>query len=269
MASTAEAHEPAPAHDELPDPDTARAPHTSLRWRELRSVADYLVARNSRHLISRWPRGDGHTVLVIPGFMAGPRSTQFLRTFLGQLGYDPRDWGLGFNCGFAPGMRQQLCRRVRELRADAGGARVSIIGWSAGGIYARELARWCPDDVRSVITLGAPFRGNHRASHAWRLWSLLNRGPEAAELVSPLARGDREQPLSVPTTCLYSKSDGVVAWQCCTSLPAASTDNVEVHSTHFGFGHTLDALYVIADRLSQPENCWRPYELTSPPPPPQ
>lgn len=262
MRCTAEAHRLTPRPEEVPDAANARAPRTSLRWRELHTVADYLAARRSRDVINRWPRGDGHSVLVIPGFMAGPRSTRFLRDVLEQLGYQPRDWGLGFNRGFRPNMQEQLSQRLKRVRADGGGARVSVIGWSAGGIYARELARWCPEDVRSVITLGAPFRGNHRASHAWRLWSLLNRGPEAAALVSPLARGDREQPLPVPTTCLYSKSDGVVAWECCTSVPSPGTDNVEVHSTHLGFGCTLDALYVIAERLAQPETVGR--ETNSP-----
>jgi hypothetical protein len=115
---------------------------------------------------------------------------------------------------------------------------VSIIGWSAGGIYAREIARVVPQHVRMVITLGSPFRGSHRASHAWRAYALLK------------------------TTCIFSKKDGVVASECCTSLPAPLTENVEVNSTHFGFRHNLETLGVIADRLAQPENRWRPYQPT-------
>jgi pimeloyl-ACP methyl ester carboxylesterase len=244
--------------DDIPDAATAASPRAQLRLREWGTVAEYLIARQSGDLIDRWPRGDDHPVLVIPGFLAGPQSTRFLRHVLRRVGYHPHDWGLGTNLGYRPAMKEQLPARLRQLRERHGGARVSIIGWSAGGIYARELARALPSDVRFVITLGSPFRGNHRASSAWRLWSVLNRGSDATDAVSEAARIRREQPLSVPTTCIYSKSDGVVAWQCCTSLPAPHTENVEVHSTHLGYGHNLDTLYVIADRLAQPEDGWRP-----------
>jgi pimeloyl-ACP methyl ester carboxylesterase len=151
-----------------------------------------------------------------------------------------------------------LPARLRDVRERNGGRKVSLIGWSAGGIYARELARARRDDVRSVITLASPFRGDLRASHAWRLWRVFNRGTNA-EVISKAARIARERPLLVPTTCIYSKSYGVVAWQCCTSRPAPQTENVEVHSSHFGYGHNLETLHVIADRLAQPEGHWRPY----------
>ena len=134
-----------------------------------------------------------------------------------------------------------------------------MIGWSAGGIYARELARGRPSDVRMVITLGSPIRGNHEATHAWRMWRLLNPKSQARQVVSEAARIAREQPLAVPTTCIYSKSDGIVAWQCCLSRPAAETENVKVHSSHLGYGHNVETLRVIADRLAQPEGQWRPY----------
>jgi pimeloyl-ACP methyl ester carboxylesterase len=248
----------APDGDEIPDAAAAMAPGHFLRLGEWRTVGEYVAARLSNNAISRWPRGDGHPVLVIPGFLAGGLSTQLLRDVLRQWGYRAYDWGMGTNLGYRLRMTDHLPARVRQLRARNGGQRVSIIGWSAGGIYARELARACPDDVRCVITLGAPFRGNHQASHAWQLWNLLNRTRDATRQVSEAARIAREQPLAAPTTCIYSKSDGIVAWQCCTSLPAPLTENIEVHSSHLGYGHNLETLYVIADRLAQPEGRWRP-----------
>jgi pimeloyl-ACP methyl ester carboxylesterase len=242
-----------------PDAADAVPPGVRLRILEWRSLMEYAVARASGQRIAGWPHGDGHRVLVIPGFLAGAPSTSFLRDVLHRLGYRPHDWGLGYNLGYRAGMNEQLPARLHQLRERGGGRRVSIIGWSAGGIYARELARAYPDEVRCVITLGSPIRGNHQASTAWRLWRLLNPGADSTKVVSEAARIARERPLSTPTTCIYSKTDGVVAWQCATSLPAEHTENVEVHSSHLGYGHNLETLHVIADRLAQQEGHWSPY----------
>jgi hypothetical protein len=246
--------------DQLPDAVNAAAPGHLLRVLEWRTGLEYLAALAAARRIADWPRGDGHPVLVIPGFLAGPFSTQLLRDVLRRLGYRVYDWGLGYNMGYRASMQETLPARLRHIRERADGRKVSIIGWSAGGIYARELARALPDDVRSVITLGSPFRGNHQASNAWNVWWLFNRGSEATEAVSEQAQLRRAQPLTVPTTCIYSKSDGIVAWQCCTSLPAPETENVEVRSSHLGYGHNVETLSVIADRLAQPEDSWRPFQ---------
>ncbi len=244
--------------DQLPDAANAAAPGHLLRSLEWRTGLEYLAALSAARRDADWPRGDGHPVLVIPGFLAGAFSTQLLRNVLRRLDYRVYDWGLGYNLGYRASMKEALPTRLRHIRERSDGRNVSIIGWSAGGIYARELARAFPDDVRSVITLGSPFRGNHRASTAWRVWRLVNRGADATESLSEAALMHRAQPLSVPTTCIYSKSDGIVAWECCTSLPAPTTENIEVRSSHLGYGHNVETLSVIADRLAQPEGCWRP-----------
>jgi thioesterase domain-containing protein len=245
--------------NQLPDAEAALPPDYWLLAGEWRTVGEYVAARRSVSRMAHWPRGDGHPVLVLPGFLAGAASTQFLRQVLRRLGYRAYDWRLGTNLGVRPGMINQLPARLDDIRARNDGRKVSVIGWSAGGIFARELARAQPDDVRLVITLGSPIRGNHQATHAWRMWRLLNRKSQARQVVSEAARIAREAPLHVPTTCIYSKSDGIVAWQCCLSLPAPETENVEVHSTHLGYGHSVETLRVISDRLAQPEGQWRPY----------
>ena len=247
-------------HEEAPDADSARKPHLRLQWRECLTMLEYAATRISGDLMDHWPRGDGHPVLVLPGFLSGPSSTRLLRDSLDRLGYQPSDWGLGWNFGYRPNMLQDLGARVREIQQRSDGQKVSLIGWSAGGIYAREVARALPERVRSVISLGSPFRGNHRATHAAGMWALLNRHPDATELMSEAARIGRAEPLAVPTTCVYSKNDGIVAWECCTSIPAPRTENIEVRSTHLGYGHNLETLYVIADRLAQREERWRPYQ---------
>jgi pimeloyl-ACP methyl ester carboxylesterase len=248
---------------ELPDADAAVPPGYWLLAREWRTAAEYVGARRGLRSISSWPQGDGHPVLVLPGFLAGAPSTQFLRQVLRRLGYRAYDWRLGYNLGVRPSMIQQLPARLNDVRSRNDGRKVSVIGWSAGGIFARELARHHADGIRMVITLGSPIRGNQQATHASRMWRLLNRNSQARDVVSEAARIAREEPLQVPTTCVYSKSDGIVAWQCCLSRPAAETENVEVHSSHLGYGHNLEALRVMADRLAQPEGQWRPYRTAA------
>jgi dienelactone hydrolase len=244
--------------DPVPDAEAALPPPWRLRRDEWsRAMVEYAAALLSGDLVDRWPRGDGHPVLVIPGFLAGEASTDYLRRLLTRLGYTAYDWGMARNTGFRPEMDERFDRLVEEI-SDRHGRSLTLIGWSAGGIYAREIARRAPHRVRMVVTLGSPFRGNHKASHAWWLWSLLNRGPDAVEAVSKANREARAEPIVVPTTCIYSRTDGIVAWECCTSLPAATTENVEVSSSHLGFGHNLETLYVIADRLAQPEGTWAP-----------
>lgn len=261
MASIPDIPEPvAEQSAALPDAVDAAAPGHLLRALEWRMSLEYLAALSATQRNTDWPRGDGHPVLVIPGFLAGPFSTQLLRNMLRHLDYRVFDWGLGYNMGYRASMKETLPARLRHIRERSDGRKVSMIGWSAGGIYARELARAFPDDVRTVITLGSPFRGNHRASTAWKVWRLVNRGADATEAVSESALMRRAQPLSVPTTCIYSKSDGIVAWQCCTSLPAPETENVEVRSSHLGYGHNVETLSVIADRLAQPEGGWRAFQ---------
>ena len=241
----------------LPDADHARAPRARLMVRESLAGLELAHATASRRRLARLPSGDGHPVLVLPGFLAGASSTHFLRQFLRSKGYWVYDWGQGRNFGVREGLRGRLDARLREIY-DKHDERVSTIGWSAGGIYAREIARSHPTQVRSVITLGTPMRGNLRATSAWPVYTMLARGRHAVDL-TPHLLNTRAAPLAVPTTCIYSKNDGVVAWELCTSLLSPTTENLEVSSTHLGFGHHLPTLEIIADRLSQSADAWQPY----------
>ena len=153
--------------DRLPDADHARPPATRLRLAEWpRASREYSSALLSGGLVDRWPHGDGHPVLVLPGFLAGASSTRYLRRVLQRLGYAAYDWELGRNYGVRQGMDEAFDRTVRRL-TDEHGRRVSLVGWSAGGIYAREIARrlpeprgWSSPSARpSGATTGRPTRG--------------------------------------------------------------------------------------------------------------
>ncbi|HEU5455069.1 MAG TPA: hypothetical protein VFU85_05230, partial [Nocardioides sp.] len=100
-------------------------------------------------------------------------------------------------------------------------------------------------------------------TRAWTMYRIMNRR-HLARMFTDEALAQRASPLSVPTTCVYSRTDGIVAWECCMSEPAPQTENVEVHATHFGYGHEYETLRVIADRLAQPEGRWMPYAGSAP-----
>jgi pimeloyl-ACP methyl ester carboxylesterase len=222
-----------------------------------RALLEWSTLLPALPLLRRAPRGDGHPVLVLPGFGAGDVSTRVLRRYLRSLGYSAHPWKLGRNLGPRGRLPQQLLDRMRELDARHG-RKLSVVGWSLGGIYARELARAAPERVRQVISLGSPFRGRARSSNVARVYRGItgrDPGPDEA-VVSERLR----QPPPVPSTAIYSKTDGVVAWEACVEEEADRTDNIEVFGSHFGLGVNPLVLYAIADRLSQPEDRWEPFD---------
>jgi pimeloyl-ACP methyl ester carboxylesterase len=201
------------------------------------------------------PSGDGHPIMVLPGLAASDLSTAPMRAFLRDRGYAAHGWELGRNLGLKPGLHGSTFDRLRDLRRRYG-RKVSLIGWSLGGIFARELAKQAPDDVRQVITLASPFKGSPRATHAWWVYELL----AGHSIEEASAEAELHEPPPVPTTAIFSRSDGIVAWQCCVEDQRTYTESVEVRASHCGLGHNPAALYVIADRLAQEEGDWAPFD---------
>lgn len=208
------------------------------------------------------PRGDGHSVLVLPGFTASDRSTAPLRTLLTARGYRAAPWQLGGNIGPSPRILDGMSSRLRELHA-ASGRKVTLVGWSLGGVLARDLARRFPERVRLVISLGSPFlldahRGQHARTYPGRLYDTL-RPLHDAGFVDTRPAGVRQPPLPVPTTAIYTRTDGVVPWRACLEPNGPTSESVEVSGSHCGLGHNPAAVAVILDRLALPEGSWRPY----------
>jgi pimeloyl-ACP methyl ester carboxylesterase len=202
-------------------------------------------------------RGDGHPVLVLPGLWGGDISTLLLRRYLRWLNYSVSGWELGANVGPTEAVVSGLRDRLERL-ADGSGKRVSIVGWSLGGLYAHELARKAPGDVRQVVTLGSPVklarRGGRAASQMFDAVSHLHVAP------SYVARPWSESgPLRVPATAVYTRSDGIVPWQSCLLGPGKRRENREVHGSHCGLVNNPTVLHLLADRLAQPERQWRPF----------
>jgi hypothetical protein len=207
--------------------------------------------------LNQLPHGDGHPVIVFPGLGASDGSTLPLRQFLRQRGYTPYAWQQGFNFGPRHGVLDAARARVRHV-AERHGEAVSLVGWSLGGIYAREIAKEQPDIARCVVTLGSPFAGHPRATNAWRFYELVSGQAvhSDAELLAQIRR-----PPACPTTSIYSRSDGIVAWQCSLNEAAPHTENIEVHASHVGMGMNPLALYVVADRLAQRVGAWQPFDV--------
>lgn len=211
-------------------------------------------------LLRSVPRGDGHPVLVLPGFIASDISTHPLRRFLTRIGYDAHEWQLGRNLGPRAIGREgeKLVARLQAIH-EATGQKVSMIGWSLGGIMARLVARRAPEAVRQIITLGSPFAGSPRATNVWRAYELFT-GQKIDDAHTHRQLSESAAPPPVPSTAIYSRGDGVVAWQNCREQDTPITDNIEVHGSHCGLGVNPAVLYAVADRLAQAEADWHPFE---------
>jgi len=236
-------------------PSAFHAPPLGLLATEpLRALLDHFSARLGTRAE---PIGDGHPVVVYPGLGGGALATSHLRSYLKDSGFAVHDWEGGVNTGpdgVFDDWLQPLEKRVRELHAQHG-RKVSLIGWSLGGVYAREIARRCPECVRQVITLGTPFAALAQGNHAGTVFKLLNR--ERAHLPPELEARLRECP-AVPTTSIYSKTDGIVSWRGCIEKRTQTSESVEVHASHLGMVTQPQVLRVIVNRLAQPEGRWRP-----------
>ena len=243
------------------EPERLHPPGLALMLAEARAVLEFNTSLMLAPLLLTAPRGDGHPVLALPGFLASDISMAPLRRYLKQLGYDSRGCKMGRNLGGVASRRNALKKLLSDIY-DATGRKVSIVGWSLGGIYARDLALQVPDLVRSVITLGTPFANDVRATNATQLYEALSGETveDNSELTTAIA-GD----LPVPVTSIYSRTDGIVNWRTSLLRPSDTAENIEVHlASHIGLGVNAAALWAMADRLAQAEGEFRPFDRSGP-----
>ncbi len=238
-----------------------RPPSLFLMLAEARAVLEFNTSLMLSPLLMQAPRGDGHPVLALPGFLASDLSMAPMRRYLRELGYDTYAWNMGRNFGGVASKRAALRELLTKIH-DTTGRKVSVVGWSLGGVYARDLALQLPHMVRSIITLGSPFANDIRATNATKLYEMLSgEGVDDVPEIREAIAGD----MPVPATSLYSRTDGIVNWHTSLLRPSATAENIEVHlASHIGIGVNPAALWAVADRLAQPEGQFKHFDRSGP-----
>jgi alpha-beta hydrolase superfamily lysophospholipase len=191
------------------------------------------------------PRGAGERVLVLPGFAASDASTAVMRLVLRSLGHDARGWELGRNLGDV----ERLVPRVDALvarHAEETGRPVRLVGWSLGGVIAREVARDRPELVERIVTLGSPIRGGPK--YTATAATFRRRGVDLDAIEARIAARERK-PIEVPVAVIYSRRDGIVSWRACIDETNPFVEHHEVAATHTGLGFQADVLAVVARAL--------------------
>lgn len=233
------------------------APNRLFTLMESRATSEFAQWRLSKPILDRLPAGDGQPVLVLPGFTADDRSTFELRRLLRRIGYRTYGWKLGSNVGPTKRIAAGLDERLLDV-AGKEGRPVTIVGWSLGGIFARHLGRSHPEFVRQVITLGSPIRmqpGDPSAATA--MWDSLSRFHDDIKVAEYFSQ---DQPtLPVPTSAVFTRTDGVVHWRHCRTAKAENAENIEVWGSHCGLGFNPSVALIVADRLAQDEGEWTPF----------
>lgn len=234
--------------------DKRHRPPVRRLWLEAVSAVTPMPRRAAQAAQRSAPSGDGHPVLLLPGFLHNERYMQPLRRFLSGRGYAVYGWGLGTNVGPTDRILHGLDERLDQILARHG-RKVSLIGHSLGGAMARELAKRRGADIRQLITLASPIRPPivsslepvYRALSRWH-------SDSTAGLYAQLG-----QPPEVPVTALYTRRDGIIAWQGCLEAEGPRRENIEIGGVHSTMPRNVAAWRVIADRLAQPEGSWQPY----------
>ena len=241
-----------------PDMPVIERPSLALLCSEpLRAAKELALCRFGK---SEAKPGDGHPIVIFPGLGADGRSVAILRARCHALGYEVYDWGRGFNTGPRGDLDAWLHGLKTEIEEMLCGHTqpATLIGWSLGGFYAREIGKLMTLRIRQVITMGTPFNEGADQSNVGWLFRLLSGSSSS---IDPVLSRRLRTPPPVRTTSIYSRSDGVVAWQtCCHHKRSRLVQDIEVGGSHVGMGWNRDVLAVVADRLGQKSGALRRYE---------
>lgn len=231
-----------------------------------RSCGEYAMLRLGKKSLSENARqGNDAPVMVLPGFFADDNIYNPLRNFLDEAGYKSYKWEAGRNYGLKPDTLSHIEEHLLRIFKENDGRKVHLVGHSLGGILAREMAREFPDIVDRVVTLGSPFGNAKKLDTVSPLvglpFHILGAGGDMM--------GDQEildrliVPPDVPTSSVYTRSDGIVPWQgCLNPVPqdGERSENIEVRASHVGLAFNPAAFLAIADRLAAAHDDWKPFD---------
>ena len=222
-----------------PGPEGVRGPPARFLWAEL-----FALGRRGGTALAAEPALRPQPVMLLPGFGAHPARMKRMERTLAAAGHTVHHWGLGFNLGPTPDNFAFLMRRVGAL-ARTHGAPVALVGWSLGGLFAREIARRQPRNVACVITMGTPFSGDPRANNAWRAYQMITgHAVDEPPIDSPLAAKP-----PVPTIALWSPRDGVIAPRSARGRPGERDRAISVRCNHLGFASDPRAILEVLRQL--------------------
>ena len=209
---------------------------------ELEALAEPLKRPLRRLEIEPAPRPQ--TVMILPGFATHPVRMRYLATQLERAGHRTKRWGLGFNLGPSVENFARLEQRMLDIRQQARQP-IVLLGWSLGGVFARELAKRHPSAVGKVITMGSPFSGDLRANNAWRIYQFV----AGHSIDAPPIEADLAAKPPVETVALWSPRDGVVSPRSACGRPGERDRAVALRCTHMGFAYAPEAVHAILREL--------------------
>lgn len=242
--------------------------HAKHLWRSAAAVphtfAEYFRFRRDWNKIKdKLPEGDGHPVLVLPGMMTGDFFYKTFRRHIDEKGYKAYTWNNGVNMGLSDKTAEHLRARLEEVYKDSGNKKITIIGHSLGGIFARELAREYPEMVRDVITMASPFggmTGGDGVPQLLRKIFNLFSGKKKWD-GDPAIHNRGLTPPPVPVTSVFSNDDPIIRPHASLNPAAAQAENIEVGAkTHMGIPFRRQSVIAIFDRLAQKEGEWKPFD---------
>lgn len=236
-------------HDPKDAADTDLPPALALLMAEARMLPALIRARKRPAVKDRETVADGAPVLTLPGFCADDDAMKQLRLNLNAAGFSAKRWKLGRNFGAQIDTLDRIDERVRYV-AGKTERKVHLVGWSLGGIMAREYAKQNPANVASVITMGSPFSGSMRANHAWRLYEMIAGHkvdtPPLSNASGPIDFGIKPP---VPTYALWSATDGIVSAASSRGKPQESDVMRELKCSHIGFPFDEESINAVIDCL--------------------
>ncbi|MEM9706078.1 MAG: alpha/beta hydrolase [Pseudomonadota bacterium] len=215
---------------------------------ELRAPLELLKFPQNIRNLSKAPRGDGRPVMLLPGYLAGEQWMTPLQQYLSFIGYEVDAWGLGVNRGDVEGDIARFGERVAEAFEANGERPITLVGWSLGGIIARETARLEPDRVREVITLGTPIIGGPKYTALGAIYA-ASRGIDL-DAFEKEVHARNAQGLTQPVTSIYSKNDGIVGWRASLDVYNSQANNIQVGGSHFALGFNPTVWRTIADVMA-------------------